>query len=79
MMALVISMQLHRPSMELGLVVLIISAGLLLVAYGETAFNVAGFVLVMTASALAGLRWTITQVLLQGTGGHGEGKGSSHH
>ena len=33
-----------------------------------------GFILVMTAAMLAGLRWTITQVLLQGGpgGGHGE-------
>lgn len=32
----------------------------------------AGFILVMSAAMLAGLRWTITQVLLQGTPGHGE-------
>lgn len=31
-----------------------------------------GFLLVMTAAMLAGLRWTITQVLLQGGPGHGE-------
>lgn len=32
-----------------------------------------GFILVMTAAMLAGLRWTITQVLLQDSGGsHGE-------
>lgn len=38
---------------------------------GETQFNLIGFVLVMTASMLSGLRWTITQVLLQGTDSHG--------
>ena len=38
---------------------------------GETQFNLVGFVLVMTASMLSGLRWTITQVLLQGTDAHG--------
>ena len=39
---------------------------------GETQFNLIGFVLVMTASMLSGLRWTITQVLLQGTDAHGK-------
>ena len=41
---------------------------------GETQFDVLGFLVVMTASMLSGLRWTITQVLLQGDGsdGHGE-------
>ena len=37
-----------------------------------------GFVVVMTASMLSGLRWTITQVLLQGTpgsSGHGASGG----
>ena len=40
---------------------------------GETQFNLIGFVLVMTASMLSGLRWTITQVLLQGTGNDAHG------
>jgi len=70
---------LERPSWTLAGVVAIISVGLLLLVYGETAFDVTGFTLVMTASALSGLRWTITQVLLQGGkggpggGGHGGG------
>lgn len=42
---------------------------MLLVA-GEVEFHLMGFILVMTASALAGLRWTITQVLLQGSSTH---------
>lgn len=37
--------------------------------YGENNFNPLGFAVVMTASMLSGLRWTITQVLLQGTPG----------
>ena len=43
-----------------------ISSGLMLLVYGEAHFDGVGFALVMTASALSGLRWTITQVLLQG-------------
>ena len=55
---------------------LTITAGLLLLVAGETRFDLTGFVLVMTAAMLAGLRWTITQVLLQGdpSKAHGEGR-----
>ena len=49
-----------------------ISLGLVLLVKGETQFDLLGFVLVMSASMLSGLRWTITQVLLQGADGHGE-------
>ena len=68
----------HSPSWSLGGVVAVISVGLLLLVYGETSFDAVGFTLVMTASALSGLRWTITQVLLQGpaSGGHGGGHGA---
>ena len=48
-----------------------ISPGLGLLVAGETEFDLAGFVMVMVASALSGLRWTITQVLLQGSEAHG--------
>lgn len=53
---------------------MVISIGLGLLVAGETDFNLAGFVIVMVASALSGLRWTITQVLLQGDA-HGSGVG----
>lgn len=52
----------------------IICVGLILLVYGEAEFNLAGFIIVMTASALSGLRWTITQVLLQGSSAHGVGE-----
>lgn len=48
--------------------VAVITAGLLLLVAGEAEFHLVGFVLVMMAAALAGLRWTITQALLQGKG-----------
>ena len=50
----------------------IMSVGLSLLVFGETEFNLAGFIVVMSASCLSGLRWTITQVLLQGADGHSE-------
>jgi hypothetical protein len=49
----------------------VISAGLALLVAGETEFDALGFALVMAASALSGLRWTITQLQLQGSDGHG--------
>lgn len=56
----------ERPSWSLAGVVLVICAGLLLLVAGETRFDLVGFLVVMGASMLAGFRWTITQVLLQG-------------
>lgn len=52
--------------------VIIITCGLLLLVAGETQFDLIGFILVMSASALSGLRWTITQVLLQGNRHNGK-------
>ena len=56
----------RRPSWGLAGVVAVICTGLLLLVAGETRFDLTGFLVVMTASMLAGFRWTITQVLLQG-------------
>ena len=47
------------------------SVGLVLLVFGETSFNMQGFMVVMSASCLSGLRWTITQLLLQGNESHG--------
>eukprot|EP00877_Chromochloris_zofingiensis_P007804 jgi/Chrzof1/3277/Cz12g19080.t1 len=59
---------LERPSWELAGVVTVIVTGLLLLVYGESEFDLLGFTLVMTASCLSGLRFTLTQVLLHGHG-----------
>lgn len=63
-----------RPSWNLAAVVSIITVGLVLMVKGETQYNPLGFTLVMSAAMLSGLRWTITQVLLQGSGSDGHGK-----
>lgn len=55
----------EAPTWALGGTVLVISAGLLLLVAGEVRFDPVGFFLVMTAACMSGLRWTITQVLLQ--------------
>ncbi len=66
-------LRLRRPSWSLAGVVVVICSGLLLLVAGETQFDLVGFLVVMGASMLAGFRWTITQVLLQGDAKHGGG------
>jgi solute carrier family 35 protein C2 len=68
---------LEQPSCALLGVVSIIVAGLLLLVKGEARFDATGFALVMTASCMSGLRFTLTQVLLHGGGGGGSGSGGS--
>ncbi|KNC82616.1 hypothetical protein SARC_05113, partial [Sphaeroforma arctica JP610] len=47
-------------------VIVTISLGVILFTYGgEAEYNVLGLVLVMTATVMAGLRWVLTQLLLQ--------------
>ncbi|XP_069099592.1 solute carrier family 35 member C2 isoform X2 [Pleurodeles waltl] len=47
------------------LVVVLIAGGLFMFTYESTQFNVEGFVLVLLASFLGGIRWTLTQILMQ--------------
>lgn len=53
----------RRPS--LIAVVTLIAIGLFLFTYQSTQFNLEGFLLVLSASALAGLRWTLAQLVMQ--------------
>lgn len=46
-------------------VVLFISVGLFMFTFQSTQFNLEGFIMVMSASALSGLRWTLAQIILQ--------------
>ena len=50
---------------SLVLVVLLISGGLFMFTYESTQFNMLGFLLVLTASVLSGVRWTLSQMVLQ--------------
>lgn len=47
------------------LVVLLIAGGLFMFTYKSTQFNAQGFVLVLCASFLGDIRWTLTQILMQ--------------
>ncbi|KAG9332479.1 hypothetical protein JZ751_014577 [Albula glossodonta] len=46
-------------------VVLLIAGGLFMFTYESTEFNLEGFVMVLLASFIGGIRWTLTQVLMQ--------------
>jgi len=46
------------------LIIMTMTAGVLLMVAGETAFDGLGFVLVMTAASSSGFRWSLTQILL---------------
>ncbi|KAG9473967.1 solute carrier family 35 member C2 isoform X2 [Eleutherodactylus coqui] len=47
------------------LVVLLISGGLFMFTFKSTQFDARGFFLVLAASCLGGIRWTLTQMLMQ--------------
>lgn len=57
--------RLEKLSLRLVVVILIIFGGVLLMVASETAFILSGFLLVMTASACSGLRWSLTQLLIR--------------
>lgn len=56
---------LERFSFRLVGVIFLIFCGVLLMVATETHFALGGFILVTSASALSGLRWSLTQLLLR--------------
>ncbi|KAK5119188.1 hypothetical protein LTR85_007802 [Meristemomyces frigidus] len=56
--------RLEKPTWKLCAIIVIMTVGVIMMVAGETAFNVLGFVLVMTASFCSGFRWSLTQILL---------------
>lgn len=57
--------RLEKKSWTLIFVVFAISIGLFLTTYKATEFNVQGFLLILTASFASGLRWTLSQFVMQ--------------
>ncbi|KAJ0036439.1 hypothetical protein NQD34_005116 [Periophthalmus magnuspinnatus] len=57
--------KLEEPNPFLLLVVLLISVGLFMFTYKSTQFNLEGFLMVLLASFIGGIRWTLTQLLMQ--------------
>lgn len=56
--------KLEKPTWKLVGIITIITAGVVLMVSTETQFEFAGMIEVLTASALGGLRWSLTQILL---------------
>ncbi|XP_039591144.1 solute carrier family 35 member C2 [Polypterus senegalus] len=57
--------KLEEPKPCLIVVVLLIAGGLFMFTFESTQFNLEGFLLVLLASFLGGIRWTLTQILMQ--------------
>lgn len=57
--------RLEKPRCCLIFVVLFIAIGLLMFTFESTQFHLLGFLLVLTASFVSGLRWTLSQMVLQ--------------
>ncbi|XP_054623230.1 solute carrier family 35 member C2 isoform X2 [Dunckerocampus dactyliophorus] len=57
--------KIEEPNPFLVLVVVLIASGLFMFTFQSTQFNLEGFVMVLLASFIGGIRWTLTQVLMQ--------------
>lgn len=56
--------RLERPTLPLIGIISIITAGVIMMVSSETQFHLVGMLQVLTASCLSGLRWSLTQILL---------------
>ena len=57
--------RLEKKHWSLILIVFMISAGLAMFTYKSTEFVLAGFLMVLSASFLSGIRWTMSQLIMQ--------------
>lgn len=55
---------LEQISWRLIIIITIMTAGVVMMVAGETAFHILGFILVMSAACSSGFRWSLTQILL---------------
>jgi solute carrier family 35, member C2 len=56
--------RLEKPTWKLCAIITIMTVGVIMMVAGETSFNALGFILVMSAAASSGFRWSLTQILL---------------
>lgn len=56
--------RLETPSIKLILIILTMTLGVVMMVFGETAFQLGGFLLAISASFFSGFRWALTQILL---------------
>ncbi|KAF9992950.1 Triose-phosphate Transporter [Entomortierella chlamydospora] len=57
--------RLEKPRWSLILIIGVIVVGVILTVAGEAQFDMTGFILVLLAAVMSGLRWSLTQMLLQ--------------
>lgn len=55
---------LEQPSWKLVFIIATLAVGVVMMAAGETAFNLVGFFLVIASAFFSGFRWALTQILL---------------
>ncbi|CAG8813638.1 28643_t:CDS:2, partial [Racocetra persica] len=65
LMYITLSFYTMNPRILLVFIISVISTGVIMTVFGETAFNLTGFLLVLGAAISSGLRWSLTQMLLQ--------------
>ena len=58
-------MGLEPPSMQLLGVILVVTVGVVLCSYGEVVFDLVGFLYVLGSAMSGGLRWSLSQLLVQ--------------
>jgi solute carrier family 35 protein C2 len=56
--------KLEKPTYKLTGIILLITAGVVLMVSSETQFDFWGMIEVLSASCMGGLRWSLTQILL---------------
>lgn len=56
---------LEKPRILVISIIIVMVIGVILTVEGETKFDMTGFLLVLTAAVTSGLRWSLTQLLLQ--------------
>jgi solute carrier family 35 protein C2 len=56
--------RLEKPSWRLAAIITMMTIGVVMMVAGEAAFNLVGFLLIMTSAASSGFRWSLTQILL---------------
>ncbi|OWF37965.1 solute carrier family 35 member C2-like [Mizuhopecten yessoensis] len=57
--------RIEKARWSLSVVVLLVSTGLFMFTYHSTQFHLEGFIMVLSASVLSGLRWGLAQLILQ--------------
>ncbi|KAK9239452.1 triose-phosphate transporter family-domain-containing protein [Lipomyces kononenkoae] len=57
--------RLERPTIQLIIIIGVMTIGVVMMVASEAQFVLVGFILVLTAAALSGFRWSLTQILLK--------------